>query len=218
MKNYHSIPILLILILATLPAASVLLLTAPASATEDVRMGVFYGYDEVAGTYEVGHTFWITVTDSGGTVKAHATALTTPEGTDPYIANSDGFCVKKDDWSDPSLDIQPGDVVNFEADDGYTNSVRVGSITAWLNPSANTLAGTITTPWIVEPLTGFTWPLFYRTFTVNPDGSYFVDFSPDDLLPGMIINVQYSEPDWDQVGNNFLAPWQVFMPLILRDS
>ena len=27
----------------------------------DVRMGVFYGYDEAAGMYEVGHTFWITV-------------------------------------------------------------------------------------------------------------------------------------------------------------
>jgi len=185
--------------------------------SEDVRMGVYYGYDEAAGMYEVGHSFWITVTDSRGTVKAHATATTTLNGTEPYFAHSDGFCVEKDDWSDPLLGIQPGDWAYFRADDGFTNSVRVGTITARPNPSADTLAGTITAPWVVEPLTGFTWNPFVRVFAVNPDGSYFVDFSPDDLLPGMDINVQYEEPDKDQVGNNFRAPWQVFLPLLLRD-
>jgi len=185
----------------------------------DVRMGVFYGYDEAAGMYEVGHTFWITVTDSGGTLKARATATTTLNGTDGYFAYSDGFCVEKDDWSDSLLDIQPGDWAHFRADDGFTNSVQVGTITAQLNPGADTVAGTITAPGFVVPLQGFAWQwgVFGRTFTVDPNGgAYFVNFSPDDLLPGMEIEVGYMEPDMDQVANVFRAPWQVYLPLVRK--
>ena len=185
------------------------------------RMGVFYGRDEAAGMYEIGHTFWITVTDSGGTPKAHATATTTPNGTDPYFALSDGFCVEKDDWSDPFLDIQPGDWAHFRADDGFTNSVHVGTITARLNPGADTVAGTITAPGFFEPLRGHAgiWGVFWRTFTVDPNGgSYLVSFSPDDLAPGMEITVGYEEPDKDAVGNTFRAPWQVYLPLLLHNN
>ena len=187
----------------------------------EARMGVFYGHDEAAGMYEVGHTFWITVTDSGGTPKAHATATTTPEGTAPYFAYSDGFCVEKDDWSDPFLDIQPGDWVHFRADTGFSNSVHVGTITARLNPDANTVAGTITAPGFVEMLKGYAgiWGSMWRTFTMDPNGgSYFVDFSPDDLTPGMEITVGYEEPDKDAVANVFRAPWLVCLPLIVRNE
>jgi hypothetical protein len=186
----------------------------------EARMGVFYGHDEAAGMYEIGHTFWITATDSGGTPKAHASATTTPNGTDGYFAYSDGFCVEKDDWSDPLLDIQPGDWVQFDADDGFTNSVHVGTITGRPNLDANTVAGTMTAPWFVEPLHGMAgiWGTFWRTFSVDPNGgSYSVDFSPDDVLPGMEITVLYSEPDKDQVGNVFRALRQVYLPLTLRN-
>jgi hypothetical protein len=186
----------------------------------EARMGVYYGHDEAAGMYAIGHTFWITVTDSGGTPKAHASATTTPNGTDGYFAYSDGFCVEKDDWSDPLLDIQPGDWVQFDADDGFTNSVHVGAITGRLNPDADTVAGTMTAPWFVEPLQGGAgiWGIFWRTFSVDPNGGFYsVDFSPDDVLPGMEITVLYSEPDKDQVGNNFRALWQVFLPVVLRN-
>jgi len=188
--------------------------------SQDVRMGVYYGYDEVAGIYEVGHTFWVTVTDEGGVPKAHATATTVTEGTAPYFAWSDGFCVEKEDWSDPSLNILPGDWVQYRADDGYTNSVRVGTITARSNAIANTVAGTITAPDFVELLHcgAGRWGMFWKTFTVDPNGgSYLVDFSPFDLLPDMDFEVFYEEPDSDQVGNNFRVPWQVFLPLVLRN-
>ena len=184
----------------------------------DARMGVFYGYDEVAGMYEVGHTFWITVTNSVGTLKAQATATTTLNGTDGYFAYSDGFFVKKDDWSDPLLDIQPGDWAHFRGDDGFTNSVHVGTITARLNPGADTVEGTITAPGFVEQLNGYTgiWGDFWQTFMVDPNGgTYFVDFSPNDLLPGMEITVGYEEPDKDAVANIFRVPWQIYLPLIL---
>jgi hypothetical protein len=184
------------------------------------RMGAFYSYEEAAGMYNVGHTFWITVTDGGGTPKAHATATTTPSGTRHRFAWSNGFLVEKDDWSDPFLDIQPGDRVHFRADDGYTNSVLVGTITARLNAAANTVAGTITAPGFVEPLkcgAGW-WGWFWQTFTVDPNGgSYLVDFSPFDLLPGMEVSVSYMEPDGDAVGNEFQVPrGQVYLPVVLK--
>jgi len=184
------------------------------------RMGAFYSYEEAAGMYNVGHTFWITVTDGGGTPKAHATATTAPSGTRHRFAWSNGFLVEKDDWSDPSLDIRPGDRLHYRADDGYTNSVLVGTITARLNAAANTVAGTITAPGFVEPLEcgAGSWGWFWKTFTVDPNGgSYLVDFSPFDLLPGMEVSVDYSEPDGDAVGNEFQVPrGQVYLPVVLK--
>ena len=170
--------------------------------------------------YEVGHTFWITVTDSGGTPKAHATATTTPSGTGPDFAWSDGFWVEQDDWSDPSLDILPGDQVHFQSDDGFAETVQVGTITARINPSADTAAGITTAPEFVEPLQGFAgyWGIFWQEFTVDPDGgSYFVDFSPYDLVPGNEVRVGYREPDLDAVINVFQTPWhEIFLPSVLK--
>jgi len=183
------------------------------------RVGVNYGHDGAGAMYEVGHTFWITVTNSSGTPKAHATATTTPNGTGNDFAWSDGLWVARTDWSDPFLDIQPGDRVHFRADDGFADSIQVGTITAQLNPAANTVAGTVTAPGFVAPLRGSAgiWGVFWRVFTVAPDGgSYFVDFSPVDLLPGMEIRVGYEEPDKDAVTNVFRVPWQLRLPVVLR--
>jgi hypothetical protein len=185
------------------------------------RMGVNYGLDEATGFYNVGYTFWITVTDSVGSPKAHATTTTTPAGTGPDGAWSNGFWVQTDDWSDPALDIRPGDWVLYRADDGYTNSVLVGTITARLDAAANTAAGTITAPGFVEPLGGFAgfWGSFWEQFTVDPNGgSYLVDFSPYDLQPGDEVSVGYGEPDGDTVRNVFWVPrGQVYLPLVLRN-
>ena len=158
--------------------------------------------------------------DSGGTLKAHATATTTLNGTDGYFAYSDGFCVEKDDWSDSLLDIQPGDWAHFRANDGFTNSVQVGTITAQLTRAPTLSQARLQlrgSSYRCKDLL-WQWGVFGRTFTVDPNGgAYFVDFSPDDLLPGMEIEVGYMEPDMDQVANVFRAPWQVYLPLILRD-
>ena len=49
-------------------------------------------------------------------------------------------------------------------------------------------------------------------------GSYLVDFSPFDLLPGMEVSVDYSEPDGDAVGNEFQVPrGQVYLPLVVKN-
>jgi len=184
-----------------------------------IRMGVNYGLDEAVGMYEVGHSFWITVTDNGGTPKAHATATTAVEGTGPDFAWSEGFWVQQKDWSDPSLDILPGDQVFFQSDDGFTETVQVGTITAQLFPTSNTAAGTMTAHGF-KPVQGNagSWGLFWKVFTINPDnGSYFVDFSPYDLLPGDRITVSYEEPDLDHVSNIFITPWhEIQLPMVLN--
>jgi hypothetical protein len=185
-----------------------------------IRMGVNYGLEEAAGMYEVGHTFWITVTDNLGAPKAHATATTKVAGTGPDFAWSDGFLVQQNEWSDPSLDILPGDQVHFQSDEGFMEMVQVGTITAQLYPNSNTAAGTITAHGFVDALQGFagSWGLFWEQFTVDPDGgSYFVDFSPNDLVPGNTITVGYEEPDLDHVASVFITPLhKINLPLVLN--
>jgi len=187
---------------------------------ENVRMGVNYGLDEAMGIYAVGHTFWVTVTDNLGIPKAHAAATTTVEGTGPDFAWSEGFLIEQKDWSDPAVDILPGDQVQFQSDEGFTETVRVGTISAQLFPTNNTVAGTIIATDFVEPLEGHagSWGLIWKSFTTNPDGSFFVDFSPDyDLLTDDTITVGYEEPDLDTVNNVFITPWhKIQLPLVLN--
>jgi hypothetical protein len=184
-----------------------------------VRMGVNYGLDEALGMYAVGHTFWVTVTDHLGTPKAHATTTTAVEGTGPGFAWSEGFLIERKDWSEPSLDILPGDQVHFQSDEGFTETVQVGTITAQLYPTSNTGAGTISAPGF-EPPQGFagSWGLIWKEFTIDPDdGSYFVDFAPYDLLPDDTITVGYDEPDLDHVSNVFITPLsKINLPLVLN--
>lgn len=48
-----------------------------------LQMRVDYGRDIVGATYPAGHTFWITVTDGTGTLKATALVTTTSDGSGP---------------------------------------------------------------------------------------------------------------------------------------
>jgi peptide/nickel transport system substrate-binding protein len=193
---------------------------------ESIRMGVNYGLDEAAGMYDVGHSFSITVTNSSGIPKATVTVITEPggagTGTGPDFAWSDGFWVEQDDWSDPSLDILPGDWVHFQSDDGFSESVQVGTITARLFPSTDSAAGTITAPGFAEPLQAFagSWGWFWQEFTVEPDGgAYFVDFAPHDLEPDTLVSVGYREPDLDQVINVFRTPpHEIYLPCTLKGN
>jgi peptide/nickel transport system substrate-binding protein len=192
---------------------------------ESVRMGVNYGLDEVAGMYDIGHTFSITVTDSVGTLKATATALTEAggegTGTGPDFAWSDGFWVQEDDWSDPNLDILPGDLVHFQSDDGFSETVQVGTVTARLNPITDSASGTITAPGFTEHLEAFAgfWGSFWEQFIINPAGGYFfVYFESHDLEPGEQVSVGYWEPDGDAVINVFITPeyGEYYLPIVLK--
>jgi uncharacterized repeat protein (TIGR01451 family) len=176
-------------------------------------MRVDYAGDWVGATYPAGHTFSLTVTDDEGTVKATATIQTT-EGGAGHGYWEDGFATESDDWSPSQPDIEPYDRVYFQADDGYTNTLQVGNITGVIDAAADTVAGTIHAPWLAgETLQGHAggwgypgWESFSTSLDTVGVGTYFVDFSPTDLYPGSWLEVNYREPDGDQVKGSASAP------------
>ena len=173
-------------------------------------MSVCYGHDWVEGDYEEGHTIWITVTNSSGTVKATAEVETQ---VIPWWGGRTGFSTNLDDpWEPSQPDIEAGDWVYGLVDDGHASTVRVGTINGDLDVDADTISGTIHANWFTQTLNAScnVWqpggPGY--GFTVDPDGgSYFCDFSSEwDLLPGQDVGVQYQEPDGDWVINVFREP------------
>ena len=172
------------------------------------RMGANYGQDRVSGNYPVGHTFWITVTDGGGLVKATAMATTAVGGSGPDGGWVNGFETGGGDWFPLQPDLLPYDRVDYRADDGYSNAVRLGAIDGELDVDADTASGTVTVPWLAgETLDGgagfwgFTWRSFTLTLDTTGMDDYFVDFTPDDVEPGWQIDVFYDEPDLDHITN-----------------
>ena len=120
-------------------------------------------------------------------------------------------------WVPNRPDIQEGDWVYgmVNRGQGYTSTVRIGSISGTLDVEADTVSGTISVPWFSETLNAScsVWQENGpgEEFQVDPNGgSYFCDFtsmgSGWDLLPGQNVGVQYREPDGNQVSNVFHAP------------
>ena len=178
----------------------------------DLIMRVNYGDDWIEGNYEAGHTLWITVTESDGvTVKATAT-LDTQEI--PWWGGDPGFSTNlHDPWVPGQPDIAAGDWVYGLLSNGYTSTVRVGTINGNLDVEADTVAGTIHANWFTEMLDAScgVWEDNGpgQGFTVDPDGgSYLCDFGEMgwDLLPGQNVGVQYREPNGDSVINVFREP------------
>ncbi len=188
-------------------------------------MYVNYGDNRVGGAYPVGHTFWITVTDSVGSPKGTAAVSTTVGGGGPGTGWDDGFATESEDWSPSPPDIEPTDWVHYRSDDGYTNAVRVGTISGEVDTATDTASGTIEAPWLAtQTLEGYAggWGFpGWESFTVALDhtgrGDYFVDFSPTDLLPGMNIDALYEELDGDRVINLIWARWRVYLPVGLKN-
>jgi hypothetical protein len=202
-------------------------------------MEVIYGTrDGVGGIYSIGHTFWITVTNSVGTVKATAVATTKPgggwwgNGFMPTWMGGEGDCC---DWSPAEPDIQPGDWVYYHSDDGYENQVRVGTIYGSVDVEDDSVAGPIYAPWLNQTLAVWChpqtfWPYIYRKSSAEPDGSvpYFCEWQtpvsgldPWDIQPDDWVMVHYTEPDGDQVYRMMIAsegapPIRIYLPALRR--
>jgi uncharacterized repeat protein (TIGR01451 family) len=173
------------------------------------EISVNYGHDWVESRYEAGHTVWITVTDSGGTIKSTAELMSGPIS---WWGGETGFSTNVEGWSGVEPDIVPGDRVTIRIDDGYDDTVRVGTINGELDLDADTISGTIHADWFTQPLNARcgVWEPGGPgdEFTVDPDGgAYFCDFSSEwDVLPGQDVGVQYQEPDGEWVINVFEGP------------
>jgi hypothetical protein len=172
------------------------------------QMRVIYDRDEVAGNYPAGHTFSITLTDSVGTVKATAVA-TSEIGGGQFM--EDGFSVWGPKWSPQNPDLEPGDWVHFQSDDGYDTEVRIGSIRAYLDIENDAVRGLIYAPWFTQTLQGMVrnfhwWGMGGLDFGAEPDGgSFSVDIAPHDIISDTRLTLQYAEPDNDWVIRDFDA-------------
>jgi uncharacterized repeat protein (TIGR01451 family) len=176
----------------------------------DLVMTVNYAHDWVEGNYEAGHTVWLTVTNSGGTVKGTAIGTT---GLIPWWNGQSGFSTNYNvSWTGQQPDIVPGDwVYGLVESDSYTTSVHIGTITGTLDVVSNTVSGNVYADWFTQTLNGNCGVWVQdgpnRDFQVEPDGgSYLCDFSPFDLLPDQDVYVEYREPDGDWVLNVFRQP------------
>ena len=172
------------------------------------RMRVFYDWDTVRCDYPLGHTVWVTVTDTLGTVKATASDVTAATQGEYTQA---GFNLTGEEWSPAKPDLRPGDRVVFEADDGYSSEIRIGSIAADLDVAADRVSGRLYAPWFTEVLTGWVknfhwWGMGGVSFTTEPDGGSFrVPVEPNDIISGTGISVRYVGPNRGEVQRSFTA-------------
>ena len=204
-------------------------------------MQVFYGARaSVGGIYAPGHTFWITVTNSAGGVKATTTVGSTSGGAGGWWG-PDGFrptwlggdCCT---WSPAEPDIQPGDWVLFQSDDGYQNQVRAGTIYGTVDVENDSVTGPIYAAWLNQTLDVWCYPgdvggpPLWRPSSAEPDGlaPYFCQWrdptggqEPWDIQPDDEVLVSYWEPDGDHVYRVMLASEgvpvpRIYLPLVLR--
>lgn len=176
-------------------------------------MRVNYAHNWAAGNYPAGHTFWITVTNDLGEVRA-TTQVTSELGAG--WGGGDGFDTKNF-WIPQQPDIQEGDWVYFHSDDGYDHAIHVGIISGAVDVDTDSVAGNMYVGWFTQTLNvecdpwGSPGPAPSKFSTAGPEGDppYFCQWDPLtewDIQPGQDVAVMYIEPDGDRVMNVFQEP------------
>ena len=191
---------------------------AHAPTTDPLELTVHYGHDWVEGSYAaVGHTVWITVTESdGSTIKGQA-ELTT--GLVPWWGGSTGFSTNWHGWIGAQPDIVPGDYVFGRIDNGEEGEVQIGTIDGTVDSNTDQIQGTIDAPWLTQTETrtvdchawGAPDGAPYQSDDVLPNGidPYTCTWNPItewDVQPNQDIGVFYHNPANHWVGNVFYEP------------
>jgi len=186
----------------------------------DLRVN--YGHDWVESFYEAGHEVVITVRDSNGTEKATATVETEPKD---FWDGASGFTTLEGGWAGSAPDLQPGDWVYAQVDNGVTAQVQLGEIRGEVDFETDSITGTINAPWIADPVQVecLDWgsgagPFNQDAGAVLPNGgpesSYSCQWDPDtdwDLQPWQDVGVGYFTPDGHWVANAFRAEFWMAM-------
>jgi hypothetical protein len=178
----------------------------------DLLLDVNYGHDWVQGRYDPGHTVWITATEGdGSTVKGEAELWSGPIAG---WGGETGFSTLLDGWSGEQPDLQSGDWILVETDNGYSSEVRIGIIEIEVDSTLDIVSGVIYASWFTDPLILFCeiWeapgaPTIEKT--IDPDGgSYSCDFGSAgwDIQPKQEIAVMYVDPVGNKVINTFTWP------------
>jgi hypothetical protein len=192
---------------------------------DELIMNIHYGYDWIEGLYEPGHEIMITVKDGAEVVKGEIT-IDTGE-IDAWDKRS-GFATWLDDeeWLPERPDIQPGDIIQGEVDDGtqFWMMVKIGEITGEVDVLSDSISGTIWGSWLmpgpidvacsiweeIEPESKFD--------TVIPDGedSYTCSWDTWDIQIGDTVQVAYNDINGHKIINNFLEPITLHLPIIFK--
>jgi uncharacterized repeat protein (TIGR01451 family) len=196
------------------PANRSLDVTIEPTMTLDLLIQVNYGHNSVEGNYELGHTVWITVTESDGvTVKGQAELQT---DSIPWWDGGTGFSTNWSGWMGDQPDMLPGDWVFGQVDTGFTTTLRIGDVNEELDVDADFVSGTLEAPWLApNPVDVYCeiWeengPPPILVPAVNPDGgAYKCDFSGIwDIQNRDTASVRYVQPDGNEVINSFSGPW-----------
>ncbi|MFN8595734.1 MAG: PKD domain-containing protein [Anaerolineae bacterium] len=178
-------------------------------ASPDLLLTVNPTHDWIELNYAVGHTLWFTITDAVGNVKATLTDVTQVV---PWWGgnNNTGYSTNMGTWSPAQPDIEAGDWVYGALDNGFTSTLKVGTITGVIDQPNATVAGAFDVPWFSAALNGACWidGVDGRIdFTADAiGGAYTCNFSPQVFRPGDTLSVEYEEPTHDRVRYVFRVP------------
>jgi hypothetical protein len=191
----------------------------------DLLLNVNYGHDWVDAPYAAGHLATFTVTESDGvTVKATAADLTSQ--TVPEWGGWTGFYTSMGEpWVPARPDLQPGDWVLGEVDNGRTAQVQLGEITGVLDVAGDTVSGTMTLPAGADPIAGGWCAVWVDGgpevwFDLPPVGGGYVcdpGAAGWDLRAGELVAVGYVNAAGHRVMTVFQGEgYIVFLPLVTR--
>lgn len=212
MNRHHLLTIALVALSALGVAALILSATAPASAqptSSNLLLTVNPTDDWIEFNYPVSHTVWLTVTDALGNLKATRTGVTQIV---PWWGGNTGYSTNLPGTWLPGgqPDIEASDWVYGALDNGFTSTLKIGTITGVIDQPNATLAGTIEAPWLNATLNGWCWidnvPGNINFTVASSGGAYTCNFLPQILRPGDNVNVQYEEPTLDRVFYRFRLP------------
>ncbi|HSR31468.1 MAG TPA: hypothetical protein VLY63_12965, partial [Anaerolineae bacterium] len=184
--------------------------------TMDLVMEVNYDHEWAQGSYEPGHTIWLTVTDQFGAVRDTAQVVSAPI---PDWGGESGFSV--------NMQIEPLDWVSGRVDNGFTGALHVGTIAGHLSTRNDSIHGTVGANWIAQQVRVecHTWgapaPAPNKEDMVTPNGAdpYACSWDPDtewDIQLFEDVAVSYDDPDGHRVFAVFFKSDEIFLPLILK--
>ncbi|MGB4596192.1 MAG: hypothetical protein WBI14_09855 [Anaerolineaceae bacterium] len=185
--------------------------------SEELTLTVHYGHDWIHGYYEPEHDVFLQVLGTGGIEKAH---VTLPTGYFQNWTELSGFGSDMEgaQWIPNYPDIQPGDIIHGEVDDGtqFFADVEIGTVTGEADVLTDSITGTLNAEWLLPG------PIEIGCYIWEPNGpqSKFDSVTPDgvdsyacsweggewDVVPGSQLMVAYFEPDGHEVIGDFSPP------------
>ena len=184
--------------------------------TDELILSIHYDHEWIEGRYEPGHTVYLQVKDPGGQEKAHITLQT---GLIDWWGGQSGFSTNMEgaQWIPNHPDIQPGDFIHGEVDDGsqYWADVEIGVLAANPDIGSDTVTGTLDASWLMPDEVGigcYIWENYApenKYDSVTPDGidTYSCSWAGEwDLVPGSQLMVAYFEPAGHEIIGDFSPP------------